>query len=205
MLPFFTYTLPLIGAFDDPAATIFMVIWISVLLFILYNILKSCFTRPSSTRTRPRNRGPGGPGSWGSSWFPGGYGGNGGPRDEPPPPYSKHTTAGFGGTNTTAAGDEGWRPGFWTGAALGGFGTYLMNRNNQQQQQQQPTWRRTPPVGAAGAYDWENERLGRPVFSSGSTRQGVWGQAGDTTNRGEGSSNLGEMRRSTGFGGSSVR
>ncbi|TCD60315.1 hypothetical protein EIP91_010364, partial [Steccherinum ochraceum] len=134
-------------AFDDPSATIFMILWVAFLVFILYQLLKSCFTgRSSSTpRPRPNARGPT-PGGGSPNWFPGSH-----PDNDPPPPYSHPKPS----DNTT----EGWRPGFWTGAALGGLGTYLWNGNGRRNEAQQPLGRRQP-LGA-GTYDWEYERVGR--------------------------------------------
>lgn len=73
-----------------------------------------------------------------------------------------------------------WQPGFWTGAALGALGNHLLNRPSESRE-----------------YDWERERRlpgslsrSRPVASQ---------------DRGEGSSNLGAMRTSVGYGGSSSR
>ncbi|KAJ7756511.1 hypothetical protein DFH07DRAFT_868302 [Mycena maculata] len=115
--------------------------------------------------SRPEDSGPG--------FFPGGL------NDNPsaPPPYSK----------TAPTLNEGWRPGFWTGAVLGGLGTHLFNNRQNTR-----------------AYDWERERSYRPP-----TTGSMFGQrrssARHTEDRGEGSSNLGAMRQSTGFGGSSVR
>ena len=57
------------------------------------------------------------------------------------------------------------------------------------------------------AYDWERERLSRPTHYSPSSfasgRQSMFDSNSD--DRGEGPSNLGSMRRSTGLGGSNVR
>ncbi|CAL1715807.1 unnamed protein product [Somion occarium] len=166
----------------DPAATIFTIIWTAFLLFIVYSFLKSCFTgrlQGDNTNQRPRS-------SPGSGWFPG-YHRNDQPHD-PPPPYSKHTTT---STPTPA---QGWQPGFWTGAALGGLGTYLFNNGRQRDT----------------AYDWERERFARtrPIYQPTSSffppdlRRSPQHPDDD---RGEGPSNLGSIRRSTGLGGSTVR
>ncbi|PSR88725.1 hypothetical protein PHLCEN_2v5076 [Hermanssonia centrifuga] len=156
-----------------------MLIWTAVLLFILYGFLKSCFGGESGTSgpRSPRRPGPG--------WFPGAY--DNGPTDSPPP-YSKHSDT---STSASPAQEQGWRPGFWTGAAAAGLGTYLFSNTNRQD--------RTRTT----AYDWERTRQAtgyRPssFSSSYSGRQ-------RTEDRGEGSSSLGSMRRSTGIGGSSVR
>ncbi|KAH9939527.1 hypothetical protein B0H21DRAFT_756691 [Amylocystis lapponica] len=166
--------------FQDPASLAFMFLWGAMLLMILYSILKSCFARGSSGRTTgsgPRAPGSGGPPSVG--WY------SGSRPDDPsgrPPPYSKSA-------QSPATAQDGWRPGFWTGAALGGLGTYLFNRRE-----------RVRETGARPAmYDWERERTFLPV--RGMRRA----PSSSHDDRGEGPSNLGAMRRSTGYGGSNVR
>ncbi|GBE88422.1 hypothetical protein SCP_1302370 [Sparassis crispa] len=184
------------AASQDPLSTIFTIIWTAILLFILYSILKSCFSRPSST-SRPGGTTPRPSGGFpGSGWFPGAHRPDN-PTVPPPPPYSKYPSS-------STAQDEGWRPGFWTGAALGGLGSYLFNRRERER-----------TMGPA-AYDWErDERLHRPLSfvprrSSSGWASGWgsgWGRQPDLRDedRGEGPSDLGRMRRSTGLGGSNVR
>ncbi|KAL7279413.1 hypothetical protein ACG7TL_007255 [Trametes sanguinea] len=161
---------------EDPAAAFFMLLWVVVLGLTLYSIISSCLHRtPSSTRP------PGRP-SWGfgpgSGWFPGTRpdAPDAGPND-PPPPYSKHPAA---ATNSAQA--EGWRPGFWTGAALGGLGAYLFNRQPQGRHDQR-VHPPMAPVPNTGMYDWEAERMFRrprptpvaPTWLGGSTRgRGGW-------------------------------
>lgn len=153
-----------------------MIIWVAFLAFILYSLLASCLRRNSMPHRQyppppdPRRRS--------SGWFPGGHYGDG--STPPPPPYSKHPSD---------QNSESWRPGFWTGAALGGLGSYFVNN------------RRQPSTAAPSAvpWDWERERTQRgPLF--GGNRAPYTSE-----DRGEGSSNLGAMRRSTGLGGSNVR
>ncbi|KAG2131329.1 DUF1183-domain-containing protein [Suillus clintonianus] len=95
----------------------------------------------------------------------------------PPPPYTKDASSGF--TNSGAQ----WQPGFWTGAALGALGNHLINRGPSQ----------------AREYDWERERR-VPLSSRSRLVPGY-----DSQDRGEGSSGLGAMRTSAGYGGSSSR
>lgn len=174
-----------------------MVIWSIVVLGILCAFLKSCLSSRDSTNPRttghgpPAPRGGGGTGGWFSD--------RPDTHDDPPPPYSGPNPK---PTNTNQARpDEGWRPGFWTGAALGGLGTYFMNGRQQQQQQRR---------GYQPEYDWE--RSWRPGTTS-STNWGGFGgggasrrRGGGDEDRGEGSSSgLGAMRSSMGFGGSNVR
>ncbi|KAF8239796.1 DUF1183-domain-containing protein [Tricholoma matsutake] len=166
----------------DVSTIIFFIIWIAFLSFIIYNFLLSCLRRnrnqqTSNSNSRPPRPPPSGARPDGSGgWFPGGMG----YTDEPPPPYSKQMPEG----------SQQWRPGFWTGAVVGGLANHLLNRR-----QAEP---RGPTVAA---YDWERDRIpGASFFRS--------RRAPPTTtyeDRGEGSSNLGAMRRSTGLGGSSVR
>ncbi|KAJ7104084.1 hypothetical protein B0H15DRAFT_767091 [Mycena belliarum] len=158
------------------ASTIFTVLWVAVVGIILYSFIQSCMRGPQNrVEGRPD---PGRPGSSGSGSFPGGFSDN---NSSPPPPYSKRPFP--------AASSEGWRPGFWSGASLGGLMTYLLNNRGNDRR----------------AYDWERERSYQPPPPSGS----MFGQRRSTVrysqDRGEGSSNLGAMRQSTGFGGSSVR
>jgi hypothetical protein len=162
-----------------------MMIWICLVLFILYRILTSCLVgsrRSTPTNHRPRGQG----GGFAPGWFPGSYRHD--DSSDPPPPYSKYTSS--SGSQTTGGN---WQPGFWAGAAAGGLGTYLWNRN----QRPQTTF-------AQRSYDWERPRGQRytsPTFSSS-------GRSFSSYDRGEGSSSgsgLGAMRSSTGIGGSSVR
>ncbi|EIW57837.1 DUF1183-domain-containing protein [Trametes versicolor FP-101664 SS1] len=176
----------------DPAAAFFMLLWIAVLAFILYNFLAS-YLRPGTPA--PLGGGP----SRRPWWGPGSGSGPGGffdarpdDFDDAPPPY----------TTTKRSSGGGWRPGFWSGAALGGLGAFLANR---------PARPRAP----TSMYDWEGDRAFQqtrpaPASSSGGSwgagagaprRRGGW----DEGDRGEGSSNLGSMRTSTGMGSSRVR
>ena len=169
-----------------------MMVWIALVAFILYAFLKSCFegrTRSTGSQ-RPRRPGPGP----GSSWFSGIHRGGRPGGTDPPPPYTKYPTNSAG----AAAQDQNWRPGFWTGAALGGLGTYLLNNRRQDTQTR---------TDYDPRYDWERSRTGAfsrpsPFSSSYSTQRRTTFSSDD---RGEGPSNLGSMRRSTGIGGSSVR
>ncbi|KAJ7285036.1 hypothetical protein C8J57DRAFT_1290218 [Mycena rebaudengoi] len=156
----------------DVASTIFTVIWLAFVAIILYSFIQSCFGTPQQNRG-PNNpqRPDGRPGSAG--FFPGGLDND----SSAPPPYSK----------TAPPTNEGWRPGFWSGALLGGLGTHFFENR-------QTGYNRR-------AYDWERDRSYRAPTTS------IFGQRRSTQpeDRGEGSSNLGSMRSSTGFGGSNTR
>ena len=159
-----------------------MLLWTSLVIFVLFSFLKSCWRQSSSSHTadRPSRPRP----SPGSGRFPGTYRPEGYPSD-PPPPYSKTSSP-------SGVPGEGWRPGFWTGAALGGLGTYLMGANRQDAPRQH-------------RYDWERPRgyaTASMPYTSYDTQRHIYHR--DETGEGS-SSGLGPMRRSTGLGGSSVR
>ncbi|KAI0325084.1 DUF1183-domain-containing protein [Cubamyces sp. BRFM 1775] len=198
------------GVSEDPAYAFFMLLWFAALSLILYSAITSCLRRTSQGTTPRTPRRPWWGSGPGSGWFSGFRPDtpSPGPHD-PPPPYTKYPSS------TAPAGPaqaDGWRPGFWTGAALGGLGAYLFNR---QQRPRDEGWTRprVVPVPSTGMYDWEAERMFRPVRpapastswfgapGANTRRRGGW----DSDDRGEGPSNLGSMRRSTGLGGSRVR
>ncbi|KAI8969868.1 hypothetical protein BD414DRAFT_502411 [Trametes punicea] len=195
---------------QDPIAAFFMLLWVVVLGIILYSAITSCLRRSPSPTSPRQPRHPWWGSGPGSGWFSGTRpdAPDPGPHD-PPPPYSKHAP-----TSTTAGAPqiESWRPGFWTGAALGGLGAYLFNRPARSRED--PWVRpRAIPVPSTGMYDWEAERMFRPL-PPGPAASSWFGGSGlgprrrerwDADDRGEGPSDLGGMRRSTGFGGSRVR
>ncbi|KAL2752830.1 hypothetical protein ACRALDRAFT_1072657 [Sodiomyces alcalophilus JCM 7366] len=112
--------------YDDDAGTewsayLFSLIFFAVLAWILYSACAAGY-RNRTLGLGGNRRGWGGGGGGGGG---GGWGGGGGPGwqpwNDPPPPYP--------GTKNTQS--EGWRPGFWTGAASGAAAAYLAgSRNN---------------------------------------------------------------------------
>jgi len=177
---------------DKFLSTIFSILWISLLIYVAYNFIRHIILSRewgSSGRPHAGNRGTG-PRPWG----PGSGGGYNGPdhrrrSPSPPPPYSKNSSSQSQG--------QGGGPGFWTGVAAGGVGSYLYNRATQPRPQPQPaTW------------DWERPGIARSSgpFGQPQPQPSRWGSTPRfNDDRGEGSSNLGSMRTSTGFGGSNVR
>ncbi|KAI0914343.1 hypothetical protein F4823DRAFT_350335 [Ustulina deusta] len=110
------------------SAWLFGIIFVGVLLWIVY----SAWTQPSTpgaARRRPRNGWFGGGGGGGGGGFDPGFGpGGGGGGYDPPPPYSKYS-------GSSSQGQQGWRPGFWSGVAGGAAAAYLAgNRGNRQQE-----------------------------------------------------------------------
>lgn len=119
----------------------------------------------------------------GSGSRPGGGGGGGGwfpgdyRRPDPPPPYAKNPSDNGVGS--------GWTPGFWSGAALGGLATHYWNyRRRNEPAAYWNQWNQIPP-----------QNPGPSMFRS--SRQPA--QFNDNDH------DLGQMRPSTGIGGSNVR
>ncbi|KIJ95779.1 hypothetical protein K443DRAFT_134330 [Laccaria amethystina LaAM-08-1] len=171
----------------DISTIVFSILWVSVLVLILYSMIQSCLRRdPTPRAPRTTTNSAPRPGGGGSGWFPGAH-----PDDypPPPPPYSKNPSQGSNGWGN-------WRPGFWTGAVAGGLANQFWNSATNRQ-----------PAAAGAAYDWERDRVAAPTRPGLSSFFGARRapSSGYDDNRGEGSSNLGATRRSTGLGGSSVR
>jgi hypothetical protein len=165
-------------------------LFVGVLLFILYKFILPCLEN-GRMASPPRSRPP--PGS-GSGWF------SGNSYDDsrrPPPPYTKRPDNNTGATGSTpqVRGDQ-ERFGFWSGAAVGGLGTYLLTR--QRNSGSEPR-----------RYDWENDRLRdvsrRDPDPQAPRASGAYSSQQSWSDGRAGPSNVGSMRRSTGFGGSTVR
>lgn len=164
----------------DASGMVFMFVWLVVLAILAYTFIDTCRRRHfrptgNTRRVNPPSYPGGGAGGGGRGSFPF-------TPSSPPPPYSK---------DPPASGNAAWRPGFWSGAALGAFANHLWNRNSGGGQSLQ-----SPPR----AYDWESERTG-----SFQTRRRPMPGFTSYEDRGEGPSNLGAMRTSTGYGGSRSR
>jgi hypothetical protein len=155
---------------------VFWSLFIAVIGWMIY----SAFIRP-----RGGNRLPRAPGNnfWG---WGGGGGGPGG--DDPPPPYDYPGKPYMAG----GAAQEGWRPGFWSGA-LGGAAAGYLAGNRSQPQRNQGAW-----GGQQAGGFWDNNNNGEG--SSG------WGGGGRTRSSGSSSSSFSTTRHSsTGFGSTSRR
>ncbi|KAL0574738.1 hypothetical protein V5O48_007222 [Marasmius crinis-equi] len=169
----------------DWPTVLFAIPWFAALLWILYGL---CWRRDDANNRSPRRRRGPGPGFSSSNWFPGGYDDDRNDRNDPPPPYSanKHGTAA-----------QGWRPGFWTGAMVGGLADRFIFNNNNRRDRDHTETRPTRRM-----WDWERPATSaRPAQPATGWRS--WSSGAD--DRGEGTSDLGTMRRSSGLGGSTVR
>lgn len=95
---------------------IFWGFFIAVALIIFVPLLARCFgIRTGDIPRAPRRR-------WG--WGGGGGGGDDGFYPGPPPPYTSFSSG-------DCSQNQGWRPGFWTGAAGGAAAGYQMGRNSR--------------------------------------------------------------------------
>ena len=160
-------------------AIIFWGIFISVVGWMIY----SAFIRDRRGGIRP--------GAGGNTW---GFGGGGPPGgDDPPPPYDYTPKPSSTRGAAPVPGEQGWRPGFWSGA-LGGAAAGYMAGNRGQQPRNQGMWGNQQRDSF-----WNNDNAGEG--SSG------WG-GGRTTrsSRSSASSSFSSTRHeSSGFGSTSRR
>lgn len=109
---------------DKVVAAVFWMIFIGVAAWIVYNAVRNWATGQGGAGAGVGGNRPGWGGGGGGGW--GGYGGN---DDDPPPPYDWRPGQGqnykrsYGGTT-----NEGWRPGFWSGALGGAAAGYAAGR-----------------------------------------------------------------------------
>jgi cbb3-type cytochrome oxidase subunit 3 len=111
----------------------FWILFVGVVVWVFWVAIRNMRNQPDQPR-RPGGYGGGG------GWGPGG-------PDDPPPPYSafpprKRTSyqarpaAGYANEPGYFPGlGQGWRPGFWTGAAGGGLAGYMAGRREQNQRE----------------------------------------------------------------------
>ncbi|AFR98719.1 hypothetical protein C347_06703 [Cryptococcus neoformans AD2-60a] len=221
-------TLP--SSYDRLFNKAFNIIFYLVTLIILYNLFRALLGRFMGWRLPglwPGGGGGGGDGGGGGGggggWWGGRGPGGGGPGfgggQAPPPPYTKHAHAHTHAHALTHArtqpqqqtqADQGtwWNPGFWTGLALGGFGAWLANnRNNNHRARErgdgyeyQYRYRAFPRRGlfGGGEDDWGRGMRLRRMVDADDNDDEPWGPAART-------GGVGEMRRATGFGGTSTR
>lgn len=178
------------GGYDDddnnrsPAGGVVPVLfWIAFIAVICWMIY-SAFLRDNGPRRPGNNNRPG--------FFGGGGGGGGGGNDDPPPPYDYHPPPKSTSTRAPprAPAQEGWRPGFWTGALGGAAAGYMAGNRGQNQQP-----RAQRPTMGYGGYD----------NGEGSSR---WGGGASPGSSGGSSSSSGfgaSRHESSGFGGTSRR
>jgi hypothetical protein len=125
-----------IGGFQpriSRSAALFWIVFIVVAAWIIYSATVAYQGAPRARRP-PRNGG-----FWGGGWGGGGGGGGGGndPYD-PPPPYPGYPGQKPSSSRAPGFGQEGWRPGFWTGALSGAAAGYAAGSRGARQQQPPP-------------------------------------------------------------------
>ncbi|KAL8739308.1 MAG: hypothetical protein Q9181_000039 [Wetmoreana brouardii] len=155
------------------ASVLFGLLFVGVLGWIIYSALYG------NGAGNGANHGRGFP------WGGGGGGGWGGGGDDPPPPYSRHPppSGRKAYPSGNGVGAQGWRPGFWTGAAAGAAGAYLAGNRGQQQR---------PP--STRGWGWVNNDPGEGSST------------GRTRSSGSASSSFSSARhQSSGFGSTSRR
>ena len=150
-----------------------------VLLCILYHFLKSYFNRqritPGFSRSEPEDDA--------CSWFAGFCSDN--DDFDLPPPYSMYPSH----RHTVTGRNSAWQSGFWTGSDSGEpAGRMLVNSDRQRE-------------ALTETEDGQEHDRTRKTRVCHSQRWAFF----DTDDHEHGSSSLGTMRQSTGFGGSTVR
>ncbi|MCJ1337478.1 hypothetical protein MMC09_002760 [Bachmanniomyces sp. S44760] len=164
---------------------LFVMIFVGVLGWIIYSACLAAGGRVGGGG----NNAPwgGGGGGGGGGW--GGGGGSGG--DDPPPPYdynsgpSSKQQSGWGlGGGAPAAGQQGWRPGFWSGALGGAAAGYMAG--NRGSAETRNTW---------GGYNNNGEGSSRGPRGGGPSSAGSSGSSSFSS----------APHESTGFGSTSRR
>jgi hypothetical protein len=106
---------------EKVAGALFWLAFIGIAAWIVYSAFIARAQGPDGTGAAGVNR-PG----WGGGGGGGGWGGNDDNHDDPPPPYYDtrpgSNKQGYGSTQ------QGWRPGFWSGALGGAAGGWAANR-----------------------------------------------------------------------------
>lgn len=170
-------------------AIFFWGLFISVLGWMIY----SAFFRDRLNGTRL------GGGGWG--WGGGGDGGGGRPDiDDPPPPYDYESRKKSSAQTPPQAPQEGWRPGFWSGAGLGGLAAHLTTnrRLNYEPTNHGPGWFNRDELGGGFAGN-----RGHGLYNNGEGSSS-WGQP--TPSAASASSSFSSVRHeSSGFGSTSRR
>jgi SOCE-associated regulatory factor of calcium homoeostasis len=166
----------------DWGGVLFTLIFIAVAGWIIYSALIAYQGAPRARRP-PRNGG-----FWGGGWGGGGGGGGNDPFDPPPPypgPRKNYSTRAAPGV-----GEQGWRPGFWTGVLGGAAAGYMAgNRGGRQEQYVPPP--RTGWFGGNNGNAWGNSGWrSAPTYRPGSSSS---------------SSSSSSRHQSTGFGSTSRR
>lgn len=181
------------------AALLFSLAFFGMAFAIIYSIVRSCLQR-HAPRYAPRPLGnfwPGGGGGGRGGGHDGGPGGSGGGGPGfnggvPPPPYTKDPARPVDPTAASASSSSS-STNFLTGAALGGAAAYLLSGGGGRDRHTETEWDR---FRTGAPLDWQTD--------DGPRRRGESSRMA-AARADSGTGGLGDMRRATGFGGSSVR
>lgn len=176
------------GYINWPAIT-FWGLFIGVLGWMIY----AAFIRDRLNGTGVRG---GGNSPWG--WGGGGGGGGRPNNGDPPPPYDPGP---WRKSSPQTQNQEGWRPGFWTGAGVGGLAAHLASNRRQYQEPRNTGWGWFNDNQAGGGFFPGN--TGNRYYDNGEGNSGR-GWTGPSTS--SASSSFSSTRHeSSGFGSTSRR
>ncbi|OJJ43756.1 hypothetical protein ASPZODRAFT_863408 [Penicilliopsis zonata CBS 506.65] len=135
---------------------------IAAFVMIIIPMLRNCLGLQRNRREGNPRRG------WGGFWGGGGGGGGGGGNypPGPPPPYNGYSDC---GSSTPRAYEQGWRPGFWTGALGGAMAGYQMGRNRTQDSRPARSWTAS---SSSRSSESSSRAQNSPSFSASTTGTG---------------------------------
>jgi len=166
---------------EKVAGALFWLAFIGIGVWIVYSAFIARQQGPAGAGMVGGNR-PG----WGGGG--GGWGGNDDHNDDPPPPYyDSRPPSNKQGYGASQPGQQGWRPGFWSGALGGAAGAWAANRMGNRGNQTGSGW------GNGGGSGWGN---------GGSSN---WDNGEGSSRSNSGSSFSSTRHESTGFGSTSRR
>lgn len=189
----------------DWSAIIFWGIFIGVLGWIVYSAISSSLGRRGSAR---RLGGGGNDQPWGGGGGGGGggWGRGGGGNDDPPPPYDyQPPSKSFPSASRTQRGStsrqqQGWRPGFWTGALGGAAAGYFAGNRGRN------AGPNTTAQGAGGSWFGGGRDVGEGSSRWGGGRQNEgYGPSRSASSSSSFSLPSSSRYESTGFGSTSRR
>jgi hypothetical protein len=171
---------------EQVAGALFWLAFIGIAAYIVYSAFIARQRGPAVGGAIGGNRpGWGGGGGRGGGWGGGGYDDNHN-DDDPPPPYYD-SQPGSGKQNYGSIPQQGWRPGFWSGALGGAAGAWAANRMGNRGNQTTGGWNN------GGGSNWGNGGGSQWNNGEGSSRSSSGSGFSDT------------RHESTGFGSTSRR
>ncbi|GAA6011151.1 hypothetical protein JCM10207_005514 [Rhodosporidiobolus poonsookiae] len=207
--------------FNSGFNLLFIALTLYLAVSFLVKLLRPLFRRFTRAAGAPRPPGGGGGGGGPGSWWP----------RPPPPPPSHGPPPPYTPKPAPAAPDaanQPWRPGFFTGALAGWaanafLANSLRDRERERERERERAhgaWERAGPSlgagegggfwgrglgGGGGGWGAQQPRARGWGWGGAEQRRETGGGSGWGSARGGGGGGTGEMRRATGFGGTSVR